>query len=41
MLAAALKNSTSLRWEDVPKPELDPGEILVRIKSCGICATDS
>ena len=26
--------------EDVPKPALNPGEILVRAQACGICATD-
>ncbi len=26
--------------EDIPKPVLNPGEILVRVQACGICATD-
>lgn len=40
MLAAVLKDFNTLVLEDVPKPEPGPGEVLVRIKSCGICATD-
>ncbi len=40
MLAAVLKDFNQLALEDVPKPEPGPGEVLVRIKSCGICATD-
>ena len=39
MLAAVLKDFNQLALEDVPKPEPGPGEVLVRIKSCGICAT--
>lgn len=40
MLAAVLKGFNNLVLEDVPKPEPGPGQVLVRIKSCGICATD-
>jgi threonine dehydrogenase-like Zn-dependent dehydrogenase len=40
MLAAILKDFNNLVLEDVPKPEPGPGEVLVRIKSCGFCATD-
>jgi threonine dehydrogenase-like Zn-dependent dehydrogenase len=40
MLAAVLKGFNQLVLEDVPRPEPGPGEVLVRIKSCGICATD-
>jgi threonine dehydrogenase-like Zn-dependent dehydrogenase len=40
MLAAVLKDFNNLVLEEVPKPEPGPGEVLVRIKSCGICATD-
>ncbi len=29
-----------LRLCEVPKPQPDPGEILVRIKRCGVCHTD-
>ncbi len=40
MLAAILKDWNNLVLEDIPKPEPGPGEVLVRIKSCGFCATD-
>lgn len=40
MLAAVLKDFNQLVLEDVPIPEPGPGEVVVRIKSCGICATD-
>ncbi len=28
------------RYEDVPVPEVDEDEILVKIEGCGICAGD-
>ena len=40
MLAAVLKEVDGLVLEDVPIPELGLGEVVVRIKSCGFCATD-
>ncbi|HZP02331.1 MAG TPA: alcohol dehydrogenase catalytic domain-containing protein [Terriglobia bacterium] len=40
MLAAVLKDFNNLVLEEVPTPEPGPGQVLVRIKSCGFCATD-
>jgi L-iditol 2-dehydrogenase len=40
MLAAVLKDFNNLVLEDVPAPVPDTGEVVVRVKSCGICATD-
>ena len=40
MLAAVLKDFNELVLEDIPTPEPGPGEALVRVKACGICATD-
>jgi len=40
MLAAVLMDFNQLVLEDVPQPEPGPGQVVVRIKSCGICATD-
>jgi L-iditol 2-dehydrogenase len=40
MLAAVLRGFDDLVLEDVPVPEPEPGEVVVRIKSCGFCATD-
>jgi threonine dehydrogenase-like Zn-dependent dehydrogenase len=40
MLALILKDFNHLTLEEVPTPEPGPGEVLVRIKACGFCATD-
>ena len=40
MLAAVLHGFDDLRLEEVPVPRPGAGEVLVRIKSCGVCATD-
>ena len=41
MLAAVLHDFNDLRLEQVPVPEpKQPGEVVVRIKACGVCATD-
>lgn len=41
MLAAVLHDFNQLRLEDVPRPRAEAfGEVVVQIKSCGICATD-
>jgi L-iditol 2-dehydrogenase len=40
MLAAVLHDFGDLRLEQVPVPEPDVDEVLVRIVSCGFCATD-
>ncbi len=40
MLAAVLHGFDDMVLQDVPMPEPGLGEVVVRIKSCGICATD-
>ncbi|HMU84805.1 MAG TPA: zinc-binding dehydrogenase [Leptospiraceae bacterium] len=41
MKAAVLyKDQTHLRIEDVPIPELKPGDVRVNIKCCGVCGSD-
>jgi len=41
MLAAVLHDFNDLRLEDVPRPcAIELGTVVVRVKSCGICATD-
>jgi L-iditol 2-dehydrogenase len=40
MIAAVLKDFNKLVLEDVPMPAPGLGEVVVRIKSCGFCATD-
>jgi L-iditol 2-dehydrogenase len=40
MLAAVYRGQNDVRMETVPVPEIGPGEILVRVHTCGICGTD-
>ena len=40
MLAAVLKDFNELVLDDIPTPEPGAGEVVVRIRSCGFCATD-
>jgi len=40
MLAARYYNNRDIRLEELPKPEIGEGEILVKVKASGICGTD-
>lgn len=40
MQAAVYRGVNDVRLETVPVPEIGPGEILVRVHSCGVCGTD-
>lgn len=40
MHAAVYKGRSVVTVEQVPIPEIGPGEILVRVEACGICHTD-
>jgi L-iditol 2-dehydrogenase len=40
MRAAVYRGVNDMRLEEVPVPEAGPGEILVRVHTCGICGTD-
>jgi L-iditol 2-dehydrogenase len=40
MHAAVYKGHSVVAVEQVPIPEIGPGEILVRVEACGICHTD-
>lgn len=40
MRAAVYRGNGSLRVEQIPVPEIQPGELLVRVDACGICGTD-
>ena len=40
MLAAVYRGVNDVRLETVPVPEIGPGEILIRVHTCGICGTD-
>jgi L-iditol 2-dehydrogenase len=40
MRAAVYWGKGDLRVEEIPVPEVGPGEMLVRVEACGICGTD-
>ncbi len=40
MQAAVYRGVNDVRLETVPVPAIGPGEILVRVHSCGVCGTD-
>jgi len=40
MQAAVYRAVNDVRIETVPVPEIGPGEVLIRVHSCGICGTD-
>ena len=40
MLAAVLKDFNNLVLEEIPVPEPATNEVVIRVKACGICATD-
>ncbi|HEY6273789.1 MAG TPA: zinc-dependent dehydrogenase [Terriglobales bacterium] len=40
MRAAVYRGQNDVRLEEVPRPEIGVGEILIRVHTCGICGTD-
>ena len=40
MQAAVYRGVNDVRMEVVPVPQIGPGEMLVRVHSCGVCGTD-
>ena len=40
MQAAVYRGVNDVRFETVPVPSIGPGEMLVRVHSCGVCGTD-
>ncbi len=40
MRAAVYRGQSLVEIEEVPTPEIGPGEILIRVEACGICHTD-
>jgi len=40
MQAAVYRGINDVRMETVPVPQIGPGEMLVRVHSCGVCGTD-
>lgn len=40
MQAAVYRGINDVRIEQVPVPEIGPGEVLLRVANCGVCGTD-
>ena len=40
MQAAVYRGQNDVRMESVPVPEIGPGELLIRVHTCGVCGTD-
>jgi len=40
MQAAVYRGINDVRVETVPVPQIGPGELLIRVHSCGVCGTD-
>jgi L-iditol 2-dehydrogenase len=40
MLAAVYRGVNDVRLETVPVPKIGPGELLLRVHTCGVCGTD-
>src|ERR1700730_16238488 len=40
MLAAVYRGMNDVRVETVPVPAIGPGELLLRVHTCGVCGTD-
>ncbi|MEA2054746.1 MAG: zinc-dependent dehydrogenase [Candidatus Thermoplasmatota archaeon] len=40
MKVAMYYNNNDVRIEEMPVPEIRPGELLVKVKACGICGSD-
>ena len=40
MKALVLREYGKLVYEDVPRPEIAPDEVLVKVEACGICGSD-
>ena len=40
MIACLLKGPGKVVLEEVPRPKLRPGDVIVKLKACGICGTD-
>jgi threonine dehydrogenase-like Zn-dependent dehydrogenase len=38
--AAVYRGAAGLAAEDWPKPAIGPGEVLLRLKGCGLCGSD-
>jgi propanol-preferring alcohol dehydrogenase len=39
-IASLKQKPTPLSWENIPEPELNEGEVLLRVTRCGVCHTE-
>ena len=40
MRAAVYRGDSTVEVEEVPTPQIGPGELLIRVEACGVCHTD-
>jgi hypothetical protein len=40
MRAAMIHGPGEMRIDEVPRPETGPGQVLIRIRACGVCPSD-
>ncbi len=40
MKAAVYQGNRQIRLDQLPLPKIGPGELLVKVSGCGLCATD-
>ena len=40
MFAAVLLGDNDLQYREAPRPELGPGDVMVRVRACGVCGSD-
>ena len=40
MKAAFVKNDSTISVDEIERPSLGPGDLLVKMESCGICGSD-
>ena len=40
MRAIVIEAPGDIRLEEIPEPPMDPRDVLVRVRYCGICGTD-
>ena len=40
MKAAMVKNNSNIEIKNIEKPPVGPGDMLVKMRACGICGSD-
>ena len=39
-ISSLAQNPTPLSFEDLPTPEIEAGDVLLRVRRCGVCHTE-